>query len=45
MVSTDKGIGAKAFATDLKENEIDNPELEFTFMGKKVLKRLLKEVQ
>ena len=45
MMSTDNGIGAKAFATDLKEDDIDDPQLKITFMGKKVLKRLLSEVQ
>lgn len=44
-MSTDNGVGAKVFATDLKENDVDDPEFHITYMGKKVLKRLLREVQ
>ena len=41
----DNKIKAKTFICDLSENDIDGGELgNFTFIGKKVLKRLLREV-
>ena len=45
IYNTDNGIGAKTFATALTEDHIGDPQLDFTFGGKIVLKRLLKEVK
>ena len=42
----DNEIKAKTFLCDLTESDIDSRELgEFTFIGKKVLKRLLRQVR
>ena len=39
---TVKGIGAMVFATDFGDDDVSSSELNFSYGGKKVLRRLLK---
>ena len=42
--STDNGIVAKVFL-ELTEDDIEGPQLNITFGGKKILKKLLKQLK
>ena len=42
--TTDNGIVAKAFL-ELTEDDIENQQLNITFGGKKILKKLLKQLK
>ena len=42
-IIADNGITATAFATDFTKEDIKDPELGFSFAGKKVLRRVWTE--